>query len=88
MDENRNPWTILEQRAAYDNKWIAVTEYAVINPRGGKGIYGKVHFKNLAIVFCRSTNKATPGWSDSIDLLWMLIAGRYPRVGEIRPPRR
>ena len=26
-----------------------LTEYDVINPSGGKGIYGKVHFKNLAI---------------------------------------
>jgi 8-oxo-dGTP pyrophosphatase MutT (NUDIX family) len=44
-----NPWTILAERAAYDNKWIKVTEYDVLNPKGGKGIYGKVHFKNLAI---------------------------------------
>jgi 8-oxo-dGTP pyrophosphatase MutT (NUDIX family) len=49
MDEKHNPWTVLSQRTAYDNKWIAVTEYDVINPGGGKGIYGKVHFKNLAI---------------------------------------
>ena len=28
---------------------MRVTEYNVINPSGGKGIYGKVHFKNLAI---------------------------------------
>jgi 8-oxo-dGTP pyrophosphatase MutT (NUDIX family) len=33
----------------YDNNWINVTEFDVINPSGGKGIYGKVHFKNLAI---------------------------------------
>jgi 8-oxo-dGTP pyrophosphatase MutT (NUDIX family) len=44
-----NPWTILAERAAYDNKWIGVTEYDVINPGGGRGIYGKVHFKGLAI---------------------------------------
>ena len=44
-----NPWTILSQRQVYDNKWIGLTEYDVINPGGGKGIYGKVHFKNLAI---------------------------------------
>jgi 8-oxo-dGTP pyrophosphatase MutT (NUDIX family) len=49
MDESHNPWTVLSQRAAYDNKWIGVTEYDVINPGGGKGIYGKVHFKNLAV---------------------------------------
>ena len=33
----------------YDNPWITVTEYQVINPSGGKGIYGKIHFKNTSI---------------------------------------
>ena len=45
----KNPWQILSEKQVYDNKWINVTEYDVINPSGGKGIYGKVHFKNLAI---------------------------------------
>jgi 8-oxo-dGTP pyrophosphatase MutT (NUDIX family) len=49
MSKINNPWTILSARQVYDNKWIGVTEYDVINPNGGKGIYGKVHFKNLAI---------------------------------------
>ena len=44
-----NPWTILAEKNIYDNPWIALTEYDVLNPAGGKGIYGKVHFKNLAI---------------------------------------
>lgn len=44
-----NPWKVNGQKEIYDNKWINVTEYDVINPSGGKGIYGKVHFKNLAI---------------------------------------
>ena|SRR5687768_10496717 len=46
---DQNPWKILSSREEYDNTWIKVTEYGVINPSGGKGIYGKVHFKNLAI---------------------------------------
>lgn len=45
----KNPWTTLSGEEKYDNKWITVTEYQVINPGGGKGIYGKVHFKNRAI---------------------------------------
>jgi 8-oxo-dGTP pyrophosphatase MutT (NUDIX family) len=49
MTKHRNPWTVLGQRVIYDNPWIGITEYEVINPRGGKGIYGKVRFKNLAI---------------------------------------
>ena len=45
----KNPWKILAEKEVYDNPWISLTEYDVINPSGGKGIYGKVHFKNLAI---------------------------------------
>lgn len=47
--KENNPWTILNGEIIYDNPWISVTEYQVLNPHGGKGIYGKVHFKNLAI---------------------------------------
>ena len=49
MDANNNPWQILTEKEIYDNPWINVKEFDVINPGGGKGIYGKVHFKNLAI---------------------------------------
>jgi 8-oxo-dGTP pyrophosphatase MutT (NUDIX family) len=45
----KNPWTTLSGQIKYDNPWISVTEFQVINPSGGKGIYGKVHFKNKAI---------------------------------------
>ena len=44
-----NPWKTLSSEEKYDNNWITVTEHQVINPSGGKGIYGEVHFKNLAI---------------------------------------
>ena len=43
----RNPWTILAEKHIYENPWMKVTEFDVINPKGGKGIYGKVHFKNI-----------------------------------------
>jgi 8-oxo-dGTP pyrophosphatase MutT (NUDIX family) len=45
----KNPWQIISEKNVYDNKWINVIEYDVVNPNGGKGIYGKVHFKNIAI---------------------------------------
>lgn len=48
-DHSPNPWKTLSAEEKYDNKWINVTEYQVINPGGGRGIYGKVHFKNKAI---------------------------------------
>jgi 8-oxo-dGTP pyrophosphatase MutT (NUDIX family) len=47
--EIKNPWTTLSGEVKYDNPWITITEYQVINPGGGRGIYGKVHFKNKAI---------------------------------------
>ena len=49
MSETSNPWTILSEKQVYDNQWIGVTEYDVLNPSGGKGIYGKIHFKNTAV---------------------------------------
>ena len=47
--EETNPWTSLAQHKIYDNNWIEVTEHKVLNPSGGEGIYGVVHFKNMAI---------------------------------------
>jgi 8-oxo-dGTP pyrophosphatase MutT (NUDIX family) len=44
-----NPWKIKSEKDIYDNPWINVTEYQVINPSGNPGIYGKVHYKNIAI---------------------------------------
>jgi ADP-ribose pyrophosphatase len=44
-----NPWKITSEKEIYDNPWISITEYQVINPSGNPGIYGKVHYKNLAI---------------------------------------
>jgi 8-oxo-dGTP pyrophosphatase MutT (NUDIX family) len=48
-EEIKNPWTTISGEVKYDNRWINVTEYQVINPAGGKGIYGKIHFKNKGI---------------------------------------
>ncbi|MFM6976834.1 MAG: NUDIX domain-containing protein [Sphingobacteriaceae bacterium] len=47
--QNQNPWKILSEKEIYDNPWINLKEFQVINPSGGQGIYGQVHFKNLAI---------------------------------------
>ena len=44
-----NPWKITGEKEVYENPWIALTEYDVLNPAGKKGIYGKVHFKNTAV---------------------------------------
>ena len=42
-------WTELNRKEVYDNPWITVTHSEVLNPNGGKGQYGVVHFKNLAL---------------------------------------
>lgn len=42
-------WKELNRELKYSNPWIEVSESQVVNPNGGKGIYGVVHFKNLAI---------------------------------------
>lgn len=49
LDEKKNPWKTESTKAVYSNPWINVTESAVINPKGGNGIYGVVSFKNKAI---------------------------------------
>ncbi|MFN3951636.1 MAG: NUDIX domain-containing protein [Thermaurantimonas sp.] len=45
----KNPWTTLSDSVVYENNWIRVHHRDVLNPNGGKGIYGLVHFKNYAI---------------------------------------
>jgi len=44
-----NPWKVVSSMPVYENPWIQVTEFDVLNPKGKPGIYGKVHFKNMAI---------------------------------------
>jgi 8-oxo-dGTP pyrophosphatase MutT (NUDIX family) len=49
MDEARNPWTVLSRASVYENAWIRVDHHEVVNPAGGPGVYGTVHFKGHAI---------------------------------------
>jgi 8-oxo-dGTP pyrophosphatase MutT (NUDIX family) len=49
MNEQHNPWKVLGEKKIYENPWIKLSEFDVINPSGGKGIYGKVFFKGIAI---------------------------------------
>lgn len=43
------PWTRRTRRVAYENPWITVWHDEVTRPDGGAGIYGVVHFANLAV---------------------------------------
>ncbi len=44
-----NPWKTLASRLIYQNNWISLREDQVLNPSGGRGIYGVVSFRNWAI---------------------------------------
>lgn len=46
---NKNPWTLVASEPVYENPWISVREDKVLNPAGGDGIYGVVHFKSTAV---------------------------------------
>lgn len=49
IDETLNPWQTLSTEVKYQNPWISVREDQVLNPGGGKGIYGVVTMKNKAL---------------------------------------
>lgn len=49
MLEEKNPWTLISNETVYENDWIKVEHHEVLNPSQKEGIYGKVHFKNVAI---------------------------------------
>ncbi|KAA3649063.1 MAG: NUDIX hydrolase [Bacteroidetes bacterium] len=44
-----NPWKKLKSTEVYENPWIKVTNHEVLNAANKPGIYGTVHFKNIAI---------------------------------------
>jgi ADP-ribose pyrophosphatase len=53
MDEQpsvaNGPWIRRTRRVAYENPWLTVWHDEVIRPDGEPGIYGVVHFANLAV---------------------------------------
>lgn len=49
MSDPANPWTTLSSKTIYDNPWIEVSHREVLTPNQTRGIYGKVHFKNIAV---------------------------------------
>jgi 8-oxo-dGTP pyrophosphatase MutT (NUDIX family) len=66
---DNNPWKTLGGELKYENKWISVTEFEVINPSGKPGIYGKVHFKNKAIGIVPLDDSGN---------IWLVGQWRYP----------
>ncbi len=68
FDYTRNPWTLISEEVKYENPWIKLTEHKVLNPKGGDGIYGVVHFKHLAIGIVAMENEN----------LWLVGQYRFP----------
>lgn len=44
-----NPWRTLSTERVYENPWIRVREDRVVRPDGEPGIYGVVHYENVAV---------------------------------------
>lgn len=49
MNNEKNPWQTISSREVYENHWIKLEEDQIINPNGGQGIYGRIHFKMKAL---------------------------------------
>lgn len=63
------PWKRRAVERRYENAWIAVDHHDVLTPRGTPGVYGVVHFKNLALgIIPLESNGDT----------WMVGQYRYP----------
>lgn len=45
----RGPWRTLKEELRYETPWIAVSHHDILDPSGTQGIYGVIHFKNIAI---------------------------------------
>lgn len=62
-------WKKLNSKRVYNNPWIDVFHEDVINPNGGKSIYGRIHFKNVAIGILAV---------DDDNHTWLVGQHRYP----------
>ena len=67
--DRSNPWTTLGTRPVYENAWISVREDQILRPDGRPGIYGVVHFRNLAV-------GVVP--VDDQGRIWLVGQHRYP----------
>jgi ADP-ribose pyrophosphatase len=68
-NEQKNPWTTLQTEVKFETPWISVSKHDVLNPAGKPGLYGLIHFKNLAIgVLALDENLNT----------WLVGQWRYP----------
>ena len=69
MEEPKNPWKTLTTKKVYENDWILVEHHEVLNPSNNLGIYGKIHFKNIAVGVIPVDEKGNT---------WLVGQYRYP----------
>ncbi|HVY02434.1 MAG TPA: NUDIX hydrolase [Caulobacterales bacterium] len=72
-DEPHDPWTILSERRAYENPWIAIDHREVLTPKGAPGVYGIVRFKKVAV----GVVPVEPDGSVHLVGQWRVPLGRY-----------
>jgi len=65
----KGPWQQLSSQEVYDNPWIALSHQQVLTPAGEKGIYGVIHFKNIAVGIIPVDSEANT---------WLVKQFRYP----------
>jgi 8-oxo-dGTP pyrophosphatase MutT (NUDIX family) len=60
LPQKDNPWKIIDNQSGYDNDWISLSHYKVLNPAGNPGEYTTIHFKNRAIgIICLDEDNNT-----------------------------
>jgi ADP-ribose pyrophosphatase len=65
----RGPWGVRSIETRYENPWIRLDHHEVMTPGQREGIYGVVHFKNVAIGIIPL---------DEANNTWMVGQYRYP----------
>jgi len=66
---HKKKWQQINIKTVYENRWITVSHQQVITPAGTEGIYGVVHFKNIAVgIVPLDQNNNT----------WLVKQHRYP----------
>lgn len=68
-NEAINPWKKLSSEIKYENPWLKIIEDKVKNPAGKDGIYGVVHFKQIAVAIIPL---------DEENNTWIVGQDRYP----------
>ncbi len=61
-------WKKISSRTVYENDWMRVLEDDVVNPGGGRNLYGHIHFKNVAVAIVAL---------DDSDNTWLVGQDRY-----------